>query len=236
MIRKFEKQELIVREVADEDNRNMHIHLTNKGMALFHELNDRSNQQIDEMLAKLEMKDREKLVNAMRVVKKYLTITKKNIIIRPYREEDIPYVIDRQLSLYESERQFTSEIWKNYLTQGVLSLVDKFDAARDSIFILECDGNAAGCAAITHTEENVAQLRYFFLEPEMRGLGVGTKLLNQALDFCREKQYAHVFLWTVSAQESARLLYGKAGFCITKTSESSDWGATVLEERWDMDL
>ena len=86
-------------------------------------------------------------------------------------------------------------IWKTiynrymekYLTQGVLDLVEKFDSEKDCIFILECDGHASGCIAITHAEENVAQLRYFFLEPEIRGLGAGTALLNKVLDFCREK-------------------------------------------------
>ena len=32
---------------------------------------------------------------------------------------DIEYVIDRQLSLYVSERQFTRQIWKKYLIEGV---------------------------------------------------------------------------------------------------------------------
>lgn len=93
-----------------------------------------------------------------------------------------------------------------------------------------------GCVAITHTKDNVAQLRYFFLEPELRGLGVGTDLLHKALDFCREKKYSHVFLWTVSAQETARKLYKKAGFEITETSKNDNWGIPVLEEKWELDL
>lgn len=104
------------------------------------------------------------------------------------------------------------------------------------MFILECNGSPSGCIAITHTEDNVAQLRYFFLEPELRGLGTGTTLLNAALDFCREKKYSHVFLWTVSAQESARILYKKAGFIITETSKNENWGNPVLEEKWELDL
>lgn len=104
------------------------------------------------------------------------------------------------------------------------------------MFILECNGSPSGCIAITHTEDNVAQLRYFFLEPELRGLGAGTALLNAALDFCREKKYSHVFLWTVSAQESARMLYKKAGFTITETSKNENWGNPVLEEKWELGL
>lgn len=236
IINKFGKNELISRQVSNTDGRNIEIHMTEKGTALFHELNDRANKQIDDLISKLETEDREKLLDGIRTVKKYFTKATKNLKIRPYREQDIAYVIDRQLSLYESERQFTTEIWKKYLTQGVISLIEKFDPEKDCMLILECDGNASGCIAITHTDNNIAQLRYFFLEPELRGLGAGTGLLNAALEFCRQKKYSHVFLWTVSAQESARILYKNAGFRITETSENEDWGTPVLEEKWDLDL
>lgn len=236
IINKFEKKELISRQVSSTDNRNIEIHMTEKGMAVFHDLNNRANKQIEDLISKLESEDCEKLINSIRIVKKYFTKATKDLKIRPYQEQDIAYVIDRQLSLYESERQFTTEIWKKYLTQGVLSLIEKFDPEKDCMFILECDGNASGCIAITHTENHVAQLRYFFLEPELRGLGAGNSLLNAALEFCRQKKYSHVFLWTVSAQESARILYKNAGFKITETSENNDWGSPVLEEKWDLDL
>lgn len=236
IINKFEKAGLINRRICDTDNRNMEIHMTEKGLEVFHTLNDRANKQIEDLIVKLNMEDCEKLIAGIRTVKKYFSKATKDIKIRPYQEKDISYVIDRQLSLYESERQFTTEIWKNYLTQGVISLVEKFDPEKDCMLILECDHNASGCIAITHTDDHVAQLRYFFLEPELRGLGVGTELLNTALEFCRQKKYSHVFLWTVSAQESARILYKNAGFQITETSENNNWGTPVLEEKWWLDL
>lgn len=236
IINKFEKKDLIKRRKCGKDNRNIEIQLTEKGMTVFHDLNKRANKQIEDLLEKLNIEDCEKLLNGIRTVKRYFTKATKNIKIRPYEERDISYVIDRQLSLYESERQFTTEIWKKYLTQGVISLIENFNPDKDCMLILECDGNASGCIAITHTEESVAQLRYFFLEPELRGLGAGKNLLDTALNFCREKKYSHVFLWTVSAQESARKLYKNAGFNITETSKNESWGSLVLEEKWDLDL
>ena len=236
IINKFEKKDLIKRRKCGKDNRNIEIQLTEKGMTVFHDLNNRANKQIEDLLEKLNIEDCEKLLNGIRTVKRYFTKATKNIKIRPYEERDISYVIDRQLSLYESERQFTTEIWKKYLTQGVISLIENFNPDKDCMLILECDGNASGCIAITHTEESVAQLRYFFLEPELRGLGAGKNLLDTALNFCREKKYSHVFLWTVSAQDSARKLYKNAGFNITETSKNESWGSLVLEEKWDLDL
>lgn len=236
IINKFEKSQLIKRNVCNTDNRNIEIHITEKGMKVFHELNTRADKQIEDLISKFDNEDCEKLINSMRTVKKFFSRAAKNIQIRPYSEKDIAYVIDRQLSLYETERKFTTEVWKSYLTKGVISFIEKFDPEKDCMLILECDETPSGCIAITHTQNNTAQLRYFFLEPELRGLGVGTNLLNTALDFCRQKKYSHVFLWTVSAQEAARTLYKKAGFEITETSENESWGIPVLEEKWELDL
>lgn len=236
IIAKFEKQGLIIRHTSNTDCRVSEIQLTAKGVNVFQELNNRSNDQIEKLFSMLNEEECRKVREAMNTVKKYMTIATANLTIRPFRDTDVEYVIDRQLSLYESERHFTSEVWKQYLSGGVLALVERFDSERDCMLILECKGNPAGCVAVTHTDKDTAQLRYFFLEPELRGLGAGKKLLDMALNFCIEKGYHHVFLWTVSAQEAARNLYAKVGFRLSQTNENMNWGTPVLEERWDMEL
>jgi len=70
----------------------------------------------------------------------------------------------------------------------------------------------------------------------MRGQGAGHKLLDMAVDFCKEKRYERVFLWTFSTLLAARHLYESKGFHITETHVNNDWGETVLEERWDLRL
>lgn len=236
MISKFEEQGILTRRVSDTDSRNMYIKLTEKGQKIFRQLNDSSNQQIEKLIENLSEEECEKLIASMRVVKKCFSSASKEIRIRPYQPEDLDYVLGRQISMYETERNFHTDVWKGYLVDGIHKLVEQFDPSKDGIWILECDSHPAGCIAVTHDQEGAAQLRYFFLEPELRGMGAGTRLLNTALDFCREKKYTHAFLWTVSAQETARILYQKAGFQITETEENSEWGVPVLEERWDMDL
>lgn len=236
IISKFEKSGLISRRESETDSRAFIIQLTEEGNRLFHELNERSNQQIEDLLLKLNEDEKLKLLKSMETVKKYLTKATANILIRPYKKSDISYVIDRQLSLYETERHFTSEVWKTYLKQGVLELLEKFDPRKDCMLILEYNGNPAGCVAITHTDDDTAQYRYYFVEPELRGIGVGHRLLEEALSFCKERKYRHIFLWTVSAQETARSLYSKAGFTLTESHENNDWGVPVTEEKWEKDL
>jgi GNAT superfamily N-acetyltransferase len=172
----------------------------------------------------------------MNKINQHLAKATSNIIIRPFRETDVDFVISRQLALYQQEYGFTSDIWKAYLTEGVHHFVNLFDNKRDCMYILENNDIPSGCVAITHVDEATAQLRFFFLEAEMRGQGAGHRLLDMAIDFCKEKKYVYVFLWTFSTLMAARHLYGSKGFRITETHENNDWGEPVLEERWDLYL
>lgn len=156
--------------------------------------------------------------------------------IRPFTGPDVDFVISRQLALYKSEYGFTSEIWNAYLTGGVRTFVNDFDPGKDCMYILENRGIPSGCVAITHAGAATAQLRFFFLEPAARGRGFGHLLMDRAIDFCKEKCYERVFLWTFSTLVAARYLYRSRGFRITGTHENTDWGEKILEERWDLVL
>jgi GNAT superfamily N-acetyltransferase len=169
----------------------------------------------------------------MKMTKEHTASVASNLTIRPFKLNDMDFVIAHQLALYEREYGFTSEIWRAYLTDGVRNFVNHFDSENDCMFILDKNGVPSGCIAITHVDEATAQLRFFFLEPEIRGLGAGRKLIDQAIDFCKERKYGCVFLWTFSTLIAARHLYGSKGFQITETNKNRDWGETVLEERWE---
>lgn len=112
----------------------------------------------------------------------------------------------------------------------------KSPGARERLWIVENDGQVAGSIAIVAASPNEAQLRWFLLHPDLRGLGLGKRLINDALEFCKANQYASVFLWTVSQLPAAAHLYQAAGFQITEAHESRLWGATVTEQRYDLSL
>ena len=75
----------------------------------------------------------------------------------------------------------------------------------------------------------MAQLRFFFVESSARGIGAGRRLMDMVMQFCRDKQYRHVFLWTCDQLDAARYLYASYGFAITDTHKNNEWGAPVVE-------
>jgi len=156
--------------------------------------------------------------------------------IRPFCKSDIDFVIEGQLALYATEYGFTSQVWNNYLTDGVQEFLRQFDSARDCMYIAMRDGTPCGCIAITHTDGRTAQLRFYFMEKECRGRGVGRRLMDHAIGFCQRADYERVFLWTFSTLDAARHLYAGRGFRITETHVNNEWGEPILEEKWELEL
>jgi GNAT superfamily N-acetyltransferase len=172
----------------------------------------------------------------MKTKKEHVTKADSGITIRPFRETDLNFVISRQLALYASEYGFTSDIWKTYLTGGVQDFFRLFDGEQDCMYILENNAVPCGCIAIAYAGDATAQLRFYFLEPEMRGKGAGHRLIDLAIGFCKEKNCRLVFLWTFSNLIAARHLYAGRGFRIADSRVNKEWGTPILEERWELEL
>jgi cytosine/creatinine deaminase len=107
---------------------------------------------------------------------------------------------------------------------------------RERIWIAEKEGRIVGCAAIVKFSENAAQLRWLLLHPEVRGRGLGRRLVEEALHFCREAGYSIVFLWTVSTLPAAARLYLSVGFRETEKVTHEIWGREVTEVRYELEL
>jgi GNAT superfamily N-acetyltransferase len=107
---------------------------------------------------------------------------------------------------------------------------------RDRIWIAERAGEIVGCIAIVAASEKVAQLRWFLVDPAARGLGLGKKLIHEALAFCKAMGYRSIILWTVSALTAAAHLYQAAGFKKVEEKPGHQWGVAVIEEKYELIL
>jgi ribosomal protein S18 acetylase RimI-like enzyme len=117
------------------------------------------------------------------------------------------------------------------LAEFVLSRTD-----RDRLWVAERAGRLAGCVAIVGAPGGEAQLRWFLVEPASRGLGLGRRLLDEAVAFCRACGYPSVFLWTVRALTAAARLYRAAGFSRVEERPGRRWGVDVVEEKYVLPL
>jgi GNAT superfamily N-acetyltransferase len=104
------------------------------------------------------------------------------------------------------------------------------------IWIVEDGERIVGSVAIVKFSESAAQLRWLLLVPEVRGQGIGRRLVEEALDFCRDAGYSAVFLWTVNTLPVAVKLYQSVGFELTEELTHELWGSTVTEVKYELAL
>jgi len=110
------------------------------------------------------------------------------------------------------------------------------DPGKDGLWAAVEDGRLAGFVAIDGrgTGEAGARLRWFIVQPDIQGKGLGRRLLDLAVGFCRERGYPLVFLWTYLGLEAARRLYLRAGFKLTEEHRVAQWGQVIDEQRYDL--
>lgn len=108
---------------------------------------------------------------------------------------------------------------------------------QDRLWIAERGDEVVGSIGIIGREGNAAQLRWFLVHPSARGRGLGWRLLEESLAFCRAARYESVYLWTVHTLEAAARLYTAAGFRLTEEKDLAPlWGQMLAEQRYDLRL
>lgn len=235
MIAKFENHGLIQKTQSQTDSRIRYIRLTELGRKEINRLSDIQSNHIGAIFNKLSDEDQQTVWQSMVLIRNKLSDANDVITIRPFTQSDIEYVISRHKTLYYAERHL-SGTFSAYVDEIVYRFVDKFNARTDCLNILECNGVPAGSIAIAKFDKETAQLRFFMLEPEMRQRRYGNRLMDMALDFCRDKGYKKVFLLTITAQVVARHVYETHGFHKVSSNDKSEWGNGIVEERWELEL
>ena len=115
-------------------------------------------------------------------------------------------------------------------------LADFMLSGTGRLWIAEEEGRIVGSIAVVDAEAGVGQLRWFLLTPEARGTGLGRRMLDIALTYCRDRGMHHVFLWSFAQLDDALRLYERAGFQVTETNKARLWGTERTEVRMDLKM
>ncbi len=147
---------------------------------------------------------------------------------------DIGYVTYMHGDLYFKENGYGLS-FETYVAQGLAEFCKQYDPSTNRVWVAEHKEHRIGFLLLLNRGE-AAQLRYFILLPEYRGIGLGKMMMNLYMDFLRSKGYRSSYLWTTSEQTTAIELYCRHGFRLTEEKESTAFGKPLLEQRYDLVL
>jgi N-acetylglutamate synthase-like GNAT family acetyltransferase len=156
------------------------------------------------------------------------------VVRHELRPGDLGRVAELHGVLYATEYGFDQR-FEAYVAETLGEFARSGVAARSRLWLAERDGRLVGTIGIVERGADWAQLRWFLLHPDERGHGLGHRLLEDALAFCRTSGYHEVYLWTVSGLPAAAHLYLAAGFRLTEEKPPERlWGVQLSEQRYDL--
>ncbi|WP_435205635.1 GNAT family N-acetyltransferase [Micromonospora sp. bgisy143] len=155
---------------------------------------------------------------------------------RADRPGDLGWVVMAHGEIYD--RQFG---WNTDFEALVATIVGDFaaghDPAREAAWIAEVNGERAGCVfLVSGDERETAKLRILLVTPASRGLGLGTRLVDECLTFARDAHYQRVVLWTNDVLVSARRIYQAFGFTLAAEEPHHSFGHDLVGQTWTLDL
>lgn len=238
IVKRMEKQGLLYRVKSAADGRTYPINLTDKGIETYRVLDGLSDTQIGGLMANLDAERRDRLMGGMRNIEAALggapAVPRDGITIRSdLRPGDAGYLIYLHGWIYKMQCGYDHG-FEGYVCKTFHDFFENYSPDKDRIFLAEAEGKIIGAIAVVGHTAKRAQLRWFILHPDYRGLGLGSWLMREALDYCNEKGYKDIFLYTTQDQHTAIRMYEKAGFQKVTEHETSMWGKHLMELTYEL--
>lgn len=229
------KQDLVTRQGRPTGRKALPLHPTEQGRTLLATLEDAADKQAAALLAPLDVKDRERLREALDEVRAILGDSlsqgvKRKVTLREAASGDLGWIITRHAETYGCEHGFSQE-FEAYVLLGMAEYLRQ-DTGRSQVWVAELDGAAAGSVGVVELSKTRAQLRWLLVEPWARGLGLGRKLVARALAFGQKQGFKELVLWTLRDLHAARRLYASMSFELRETKKGLMGGRAMTEECW----
>jgi DNA-binding MarR family transcriptional regulator/GNAT superfamily N-acetyltransferase len=240
ILRGFERRGLVLKARSAADGRQSHLSLTAQGRKVFAPLNARSHAEVAAMLGGLSPAAQARVVGAMQTIERVLGDSAQpprpvSYLLRPPQPGDLGWVVHRHGAVYAQEYGY-DEQFEALVAEIAAHFVHRHDPKRERCWIAQQDGEVVGSVFLVERSKTVAQLRLLLVEPQARGSGLGTRLVDECVRFARQAGYGKITLWTQSELRAARRLYQAAGFRVVRRDRNHSFGKDLVSETWELDL
>jgi GNAT superfamily N-acetyltransferase len=158
-------------------------------------------------------------------------------IRRELRAGDLEQIVSMHARIYGRENGVNQRFVQ--MVSGAIELAARrgFPGPRERLWIVERDSAFSGSLALTDEGDGLAMVRWFVLDPSLRGNGLGRRLLGELLAEAEAAGYTRVCLETFSELRAAAHLYLAHGFEVVGSDTAPRWGRDeITYQRYELDL
>jgi len=231
-----------IAQTPGDDARTRQLTLTEKGKRTVEAIHAFGQMQVTTALTSLSASQQQTVaqglsayaqaLNALRLGSEAKTGSEIQIS-SGYRPGLIGRIAEMHAAYYSRHSGF-GQFFESQVAAGVAEFAGRLSEARNGVWVATHHERIVGCVAIDGQDlgNNEAHLRWFILDDGCRGLGVGHRLLSEAIAFCDQQDFAAIQLWTFKGLEAARHLYESFGFELIHEEPGKQWGEAVIEQQF----
>lgn len=237
LLRKLRDGRLVESTASPDDGRAQILALTPGGVAAFRALDRESREEVRALVAPLGARETAAVLGAMRTLRRLLepAAPQHPVDVRPFRIGEIGHIVSRHGVLYHEEHGWDGT-FEGFVAEIAGAFAVRHDPLREGCWVADRDGEVLGSVFVVDAGDGTAKLRMLYVEPAARGLGVGRKLVGQAIGFARAAGYRRMTLWTNDILHSARHIYETFGFRLVAEERHRSFGQDLVGQNWDLEL
>ena len=205
------------------DARRQQVRLTEKGERAYETIDRRSAEEIAALLDEAPG-----IVEAMQRLRNVLE--PREVVVRGLEPGDLGWLVERHGVLYAREYG-----WDQSFERLVAQIAADFDPTSDRAWVAETH-ERLGAVLCVHHDDTTAKLRTLLVEPQARGLGLGTTLVQEVIRHAKQRGYETLTLWTNDILTAARRIYEREGFTLQHEAPNPAFGHDLVEQTWSLTL
>lgn len=237
LLTSFERRQLISRRQSESDGRQSLLTLTPMGRAAYAPLEVAALDEVRGVLGALSLAGQEQLIEAMHIIERLLERRPPStpVLLRTPRPGDYGWLIHRQAMLFGAE--YGADMgFEAFAAQEIADLARQRDRERAMCWVAEQQQTIVGAAFVAALSERAARMRLLYVEPESRGLGIGTLLVAQSIGFAQRAGYETLTLTTCGVLNDGRRVFERAGFTCVSTEPERRFGRNLITQTWERKL
>ena len=156
-------------------------------------------------------------------------------IRKDLRPGDLGWILYQHGVRYAADKGYDLDFEKD-IAESMILFIEEFRRGHAGIWIAEQEKQIVGSIAVIPISETEAAIRWILVVPDFQGKGIGSKLMDMALNFCKCNDFSSVHCCQVASDSPGIALYESKGFRLVSECMVDQWGQSWSSRHYTLRL